>query len=143
MKAIEDIQKEVVEEFAFFDDWMSKYEYIIDLGKNLPIIDEDKKTEDYRIKGCQSQVWLDASLDDQGQVVFKADSDAVITKGIISLLIRVLSGHKPEDIAKADLHFIEEIGLREHLSPTRSNGLLSMVKKMKTYGVAFDHQTKY
>lgn len=142
MKAIEDIQKEVVEEFAFFDDWMSKYEYIIDLGKNLPIIDEDKKTEDYRIKGCQSQVWLDASLDDQGQVVFKADSDAVITKGIISLLIRVLSGHKPEDIAKADLHFIEEIGLREHLSPTRSNGLLSMVKKMKTYGVAFDHQTK-
>ena len=142
MKAIEDIQKEVVEEFAFFDDWMSKYEYIIDLGKNLPIIDEDKKTEDYRIKGCQSQVWLDASLDDQGQVVFKADSDAVITKGIISLLIRVLSGHKPEDIAKADLHFIEEIGLREHLSPTRSNGLLSMVKKMKTYGVAFDRQTK-
>ena len=142
MKAIEDIQKEVVEEFAFFDDWMSKYEYIIDLGKNLPIIDEDKKTEDYRIKGCQSQVWLDASLDDQGQVVFKADSDAVITKGIISLLIRVLSGHKPKDIAKADLHFIEEIGLREHLSPTRSNGLLSMVKKMKTYGVAFDHQTK-
>ena len=142
MKAIEDIQKEVVEEFAFFDDWMSKYEYIIDLGKNLPIIDEDKKTEDYRIKGCQSQVWLDASLDDQGQVVFKADSDAVITKGIISLLIRVLSGHKPEDIAKADLHFIEKIGLREHLSPTRSNGLLSMVKKMKTYGVAFDRQTK-
>lgn len=142
MEAIEDLQKEVVEEFAFFDDWMSKYEYIIDLGKNLPIIDEDKKTEDYRIKGCQSQVWLDASLDDQGHVVFKADSDAVITKGIISLLIRVLSGHKPEDIAKADLHFIEEIGLREHLSPTRSNGLLSMVKKMKTYGVAFDHQTK-
>ncbi|HKK89133.1 MAG TPA: SufE family protein [Saprospiraceae bacterium] len=142
MSSIEEKQQEVVEEFAFFDDWMSKYEYIIDLGKNLPVIDEDKKTEDYRIKGCQSQVWLDASLNDEGLVDFKADSDAVITKGIISLLIRVLSGHKPQDITKADLHFIEEIGLREHLSPTRSNGLLSMVKKMKTYGLAFDHQTK-
>lgn len=142
MNSIEEKQREVVEEFAFFDDWMSKYEYIIDLGKNLPMIDEDKKTEDYRIKGCQSQVWLDASLNDKGLVDFKADSDAVITKGIISLLIRVLSGHKPQEITDADLHFIEEIGLREHLSPTRSNGLLSMVKKMKTYGLAFDHQTK-
>ncbi len=142
MNSIEEKQREVVEEFGFFDDWMAKYEYIIDLGKNLPVIDEDKKNDDYLIKGCQSQVWLDADLTDQGLVDFKADSDAVITKGIISLLIRVLSGHKPQEIAGADLHFIEEIGLREHLSPTRSNGLLSMVKKMKTYGLAFDHQTK-
>jgi len=139
MKTIDDIQKEIIDEFGFFDDWMEKYEYIIDLGKDLPRIDEDKKTDDYRIRGCQSQVWLDASADDE-KVDFFADSDAVITKGIIALLIRVLSGQSPEDVAQSELYFIDKIGLKEHLSPTRSNGLVSMVKKMKSYGIAFAHQ---
>ncbi len=139
MQQIDDIQNEIVEEFSFFDDWMEKYEYIIDLGKDLPKIDEEKKTDEHLIKGCQSQVWLDAQAEND-TVHFYADSDAVITKGIIALLIRVLSGQSAEDIAKADLHFIDTIGLKEHLSPTRSNGLVSMVKKMKTYGLAFAHQ---
>lgn len=139
MQQIDDIQNEIVEEFSFFDDWMEKYEYIIDLGKDLPKIDEEKKTDEHLIKGCQSQVWLDAQAEND-IVHFYADSDAVITKGIIALLIRVLSGQSAEDIAKADLYFIDTIGLKEHLSPTRSNGLVSMVKKMKTYGLAFAHQ---
>lgn len=128
--SLEEKQQEIVDEFAVFDDWMEKYEYIIDLGKDLPRIAEDKKTEDRIIEGCQSRVWLDSTFG-EGKMHFTADSDAIITKGIIGLLIRVLDDEKPEDILKADLHFINDIGLHEHLSPTRSNGLLSMVKKMK------------
>ncbi|MEM6320017.1 MAG: SufE family protein [Bacteroidota bacterium] len=131
---INEIQDEIIEEFAFFDDWMEKYEYIIDLGKSLPLIDDQFKDETHLIKGCQSQVWLHAE-NDATTVDFTADSDAVITKGIIALLIRVLSGQPAEAIAKADLYFIDKIGLKEHLSPTRSNGLVSMVKQMKMYGV--------
>lgn len=132
---INDIQDEIIEEFSFFEDWMDKYEFIIELGKNLPLIDEKFKDADHLIKGCQSQVWLQAEYQDD-KVVFTADSDAVITKGIIALLIRVLSHQPARDISEADLYFIEKIGLREHLSPTRSNGLLSMVKQMKFYGLA-------
>lgn len=131
----QDIQEEIIQEFAFFSDWMEKYEYIIDLGKSLPLIDEQYKDEQHLIKGCQSQVWLNAALQD-GKVRFTADSDAVITKGIIALLVRVLSEQAPEEIAEADLYFIDKIGLKEHLSPTRSNGLVSMVKQMKLYGLA-------
>ncbi|TXB69430.1 SufE family protein [Phaeodactylibacter luteus] len=132
---INQIQDEIIDEFGFFGDWMEKYEYIIDLGKSLPLIEEQYKDESHLIKGCQSQVWLHAAEMD-GKVQFTADSDAVITKGIIALLIRVLSGQKPKDISHADLYFIEKIGLKEHLSPTRSNGLVSMVKQMKMYGLA-------
>ena len=137
MQTINNIQDEIIDEFAFFGDWMEKYEYIIDLGKSLPLIDEQYKDEDHLIKGCQTQVWLHAD-DEAGKVSFTADSDAVITKGIIALLIRVLSGQKAEDVAKADLYFIDKIGLKEHLSPTRSNGLVSMVKQMKMYGLALN-----
>ena len=127
---LQEKQEELIEEFAIYDDWMDKYQYIIDLGNELAPFDEALKTKDRIIEGCQSQVWLDASFD--GSVMqFKADSDAIITKGIIALLIRVLNEEKPEDIARCDFHFIEAIGLYEHLSPTRSNGLASMVKKMK------------
>lgn len=129
------IQDDIIEEFAFFSDWMERYEYIIELGKNLPLIDKKYKTPDYLIKGCQSQVWLHADVS-KDRIVFSADSDAVITKGIIALLIRVLSNQNPEDVANADLYFIDAIGLKEHLSPTRSNGLLSMIKQMKFYGLA-------
>jgi cysteine desulfuration protein SufE len=132
---IQEIQEEIIEEFAFFDDWMEKYEYIIDLGKNLPLIDAQYKTEAHLIKGCQSQVWLHAA-NKAAKVSFTADSDAIITKGIIALLIRVLSDQSAKDIAEADLYFIDKIGLKEHLSPTRSNGLVSMVKQMKLYGLA-------
>ncbi len=128
--SLEEKQQEIIDEFAIFEDWMEKYEYIIDLGKDLPKIAEDKKTKDRIIEGCQSQVWLDSSFEN-GKMHFKADSDAIITKGIIGLLIRVLDDEKPEEIVKSDLHFINDIGLHEHLSPTRSNGLVSMVKKMK------------
>jgi cysteine desulfuration protein SufE len=137
---INQIQDEIIDEFAFFEDWMEKYEYIIDLGKNLPLIDPSKKDEDHLIKGCQSQVWLEAK-DQDNTIQFTADSDAVITKGIIALLIRVLSGQKAQDIAETDLYFIDKIGLREHLSPTRSNGLVSMVKQMKMYALAFQHKS--
>lgn len=137
---INQIQDEIIDEFAFFEDWMEKYEYIIDLGKNLPLIDPSKKDEDHLIKGCQSQVWLEAK-DRDGTIQFTADSDAVITKGIIALLIRVLSGQKAQDIAETELYFIDKIGLREHLSPTRSNGLVSMVKQMKMYALAFQHKS--
>lgn len=133
---IEERQQEIIEEFAFFDDWMQKYEHIIELGKELPLIDDKYKNEDHLIKGCQSRVWLHACQEDQGTVAFTADSDAIITKGMIALMIRVLSGAKPEEIAGADLHFIKDIGLYEHLSPTRSNGLAAMVKQMKIYGLA-------
>lgn len=139
--SIHNRQLEVVEEFAMFDDWMDKYEYLISLGKELPLIDEDRKTEDKLIKGCQSRVWLDASLNN-GKIIFKADSDAIITKGIISLMIRVLNESSPEEIINEDLFFIDKIGLKEHLSPTRSNGLVSMVKQMKLDALAFQTQLK-
>ncbi|MBR9922598.1 MAG: SufE family protein [Bacteroidetes bacterium] len=132
---INEIQDEIIEEFGFFEDWMEKYGYIIDLGKNLPLIDAQYKDEEHQIKGCQSQVWLQADMEED-RVRFTADSDAVITKGIIALLIRVFDNQKAADIAHADLYFIDKIGLKEHLSPTRSNGLLSMVKQMKYYGLA-------
>ena len=120
-----------------FPDWMEKYEHIIELGKELDPIAEADKIDDNLIKGCQSRVWLTASLNDEGKVIFSADSDAIITKGLVALMIRVLSDAKPMEIASADLHFLEAIGLNAHLSPTRSNGLLSMVKQMKMYGLAY------
>ena len=136
MSKIEEKQEEIIEEFSMFDDWMQRYEYMIDLGKSLPLIDEEYKTDDNIIKGCQSRVWVKADYEDD-KVVFKADSDAIITKGIVAILIRVFSGQKPEDIAKADTHFIDEIGLKEHLSPTRANGLVSMIKQLKAYALAY------
>lgn len=140
MKSIFDIQKEIVTEFQVYDDWLDKYNYLIELGKDLPLIDSGLKVKENLINGCQSKVWLNADYKD-GSVFYSADSDAIITKGIISLLIRVFSGHAPDEIMKADLFFIEEIGLRQNLSPTRSNGLLSMIKQIKLYALAY--QTKY
>lgn len=134
--SIEEIQDEIVDEFALFDEWMDKYEHLIELGKELPLIDEQYKVEENLIKGCQSRVWLHAELNDN-KIIFTADSDAIITKGIVALMIRVFSNQLPEAIAKASLDFIDEIGLKEHLSPTRSNGLLAMVKQIKMYAVAF------
>lgn len=128
---IEEKQKEIVEEFNIFEDWMEKYEYIIDLGKDLPLIQSEYKTDDRLIEGCQSRVWLHSDFKD-GKMNYFADSDAIITKGIIGLLIRVLNNESPETILKTDLHFINDIGLQEHLSPTRANGLVGMVKRMKT-----------
>ena len=135
MSRIENIQQEIKEEFDLFGDWEDKYGYLIDLGKELKPIEENLKTEDKLIKGCQSRVWLLADYKD-GNVIFSADSDAIISKGIIALLIRVLSENSPEEIVNADLKFIDEIGLKEHLSPTRSNGLVSMIKQMKMYAAA-------
>ncbi len=134
---IQEAQQQLVEDFALFDDWTDKYEYIISLGKKLPLIDESLKTDEYRIKGCQSQVWLDAGLNEEGNLVFHADSDAIITKGIIAMLIKVLDNHSPMEVAEANMDFINEIGLKDHLSPTRANGLAMMVKKLKMYGLAF------
>lgn len=136
---IEDIQHEIVDEFAAFGDWMDKYEYIIELGKSLPVIDEQKKREDRLIKGCQSRVWLDSEYRD-GRLWFTADSDAIITKGIISLLVRVYNGRTPEEILAADDSFIEEIGLRENLSPTRANGLVSMMAQIREDALKFKAQ---
>src|SRR5690606_24070116 len=136
---INEIQDELIDDFSFFEDWMEKYEYIIQLGKELPLIDEQYKQDEYLIKGCQSRVWLHAAQQD-GKVVFTADSDAVITKGLVSLMVKVLSGHSAEAIAKSDLYFIDQIGLKEHLSPTRANGLVSMVKQMKLYAAALQAQ---
>lgn len=133
---INQIQDEIVEEFALFDDWTDKYEYIIDIGKKLPPLSPEYKTEENKIKGCQSQVWLHAHMDGD-KLLFEGDSDAVIVKGLIGLLIRVLSDQKPEDIAKANLYFIDKIGMSQHLAQTRSNGLASMVKQMKLYSIAF------
>lgn len=135
-KSINELQEEVIEEFLAFDDWMDKYQMLIDLGNELSPLSEKYKVENNLIEGCQSRVWLQCDLID-GQLVFTADSDALITKGIIALLIRVLSGHSPKEIAEADLHFIDAIGLKDHLSPTRSNGLLSMVKQIKAYAAAY------
>jgi len=129
-KSIEETEQEIIEEFEVFDDWIGKYEYLIDLGKSLPLIDEKYKTEDKLIKGCQAQVWLHSELKD-GKVVYTADSDAIITKGMVALMIRVLSDHTPDEIINSKLDFVDKIGLTKHLSPTRSNGLLSMIKQMK------------
>ncbi|MEX1190017.1 MAG: SufE family protein [Bacteroidia bacterium] len=137
--SIEAKEAEIIDEFSMFDDWTGKYEYLIDLGRSLPLIDEKLKNEDHLIKGCQSQVWLDAHYED-GKVKFKGDSDAQIPKGIVSLLVHVMSDESPEEIVKSELKFIEQIGLKEHLSPTRANGLVSMVKQMKLYALAFQHQ---
>jgi len=128
--SIEEKQQEIIEEFNIFDDWMEKYEYIIDLGKDLPLINEELKTEDRLIEGCQSKVWLQSEFKNN-LMEYTADSDAIITKGIIGLLIQVMNHETPETILKTDLHFIKDIGLQEHLSPTRANGLVGMVKKMK------------
>lgn len=136
MKTINEIQDEVIEEFAVFDDWMEKYQMLIDLGNELDALDNKYKTEQNLIDGCQSRVWLQCDYED-GVLVFKADSDALIVKGIIALLLRVVSGHTPKEIIDADLYFIEKIGLREHLSPTRSNGLLAMVKQVKAYALVY------
>lgn len=137
MNNIPTIQQEIIEDFSMFDEWMDKYEFIIDLGKDLPLINEQYKTPDYLIKGCQSQVWLHASLINN-KVIYTADSDAIITKGIVALMIKVLSEQSPQDIIDANLSFIEKIGLKEHLSPTRSNGLVAMIKQMKLYALAFN-----
>lgn len=134
--SIQEKEKEIIEEFSVFEDWMDKYAYIIELGKSLPMIDESYKTDNYIIKGCQSQVWLHASIQD-GLIFYTADSDAVITKGIVNLLIRVLSGSKPEEVITADMKYINIIGLNEHLSPTRANGLVAMIRQMKLYAMAF------
>ena len=134
---IQEIQEEIVNEFSMFDDWMERYEYIIDLGKNLPLIQEKFKTDDNIIKGCQSKVWLQGEQSNNN-VVFTADSDAILTKGIIAILIRTFSNQKPADILEADMQFIDKIGLKEHLSPTRANGLVSMIKQIKMYALAFE-----
>lgn len=139
--SIASLQEGLVEEFSIFDDWMDKYEHLIELGKSLPLIDPALKSDDKLIKGCQSKVWLHAELKNN-HVVFTADSDAIITKGIIAVLIRVFSDQTPQEIMQADMQFIDEIGLKEHLSPTRANGLVSMIKQMKLYAVAFQTQLK-
>jgi len=138
---INEIQDELIEEFSLFTDWMEKYEYIIQMGKELQLINEQFKTDDNLIRGCQSRVWLHADYKD-GKVIFTADSDAIITKGLVGLMVRVLSGHTPEEIANANLYFVDAIGLKEHLSPNRANGLVSMIRKMKLYAVAFETKTK-
>lgn len=136
VKPIIEIEKDIIEDFALFDSWEDKYEYIIDLGKKLEVLEDEYKTEEHKIKGCQSTVWLNASFDN-GKVIFKADSDAVIVKGLISMLIKVLSGHAPEEILAAKMDFIKEIGMMTHLAQTRSNGLLAMIKQMKNYALAY------
>lgn len=134
---INEIQEQIIEDFSYYEDWMEKYEHIIQLGKELPLIDEQYKTEENLIKGCQSRVWLHADYKN-GKVKFTADSDAIITKGLIGLMISVLSDQTPKDIATSDIYFIDKIGLKSHLSPTRSNGLLSMLKQMKMYAIALN-----
>ena len=139
MNSISKIQKELVEEFSFFEDWMQRYENMIDLGKSLPLIKEKYKTDDNIIKGCQSKVWMHAELEET-KLIFTADSDAIITKGIIAILIRVFSKQHPDEILNADTKFIDQIGLKEHLSPTRANGLVSMIKQIKMYALAYKTQ---
>jgi len=138
---INEIQDAVIEEFAVFDEWMDKYGLLIEMGNSLPPLDSTYKTENNLIAGCQSRVWLQADYID-GKVMFRGESDAVIVKGIVSLMIKVLSGHSPQEILEADLYFIEQIGLKEHLSPTRSNGLTSMLKQMRMYALAFQAKAK-
>ena len=139
-QTLQETEQQIIEEFEIFDDWLDKYNYIIELGKELPLIDEQYKTEQYLISGCQSQVWLHADYHD-GLIYFTADSDAIITKGIINLLIRVLSGRTPQEILDCNLEYIDQIGLKEHLSPTRSNGLVSMIKQIKIYALAFSKKS--
>ena len=136
MLSIQQIQDQIIDEFNFFKDWSEKYQYLIDLGKNLPEFNDSKRIDSNLIKGCQSKVWLNSSFDNN-VVIFEADSDAIISKGIISLLIRVFSGHKPEDILESKIDFIEKIGLNSHLSQTRANGLLAMIKQIKIYALAY------
>jgi len=136
-QTIEEAQQEIIDEFAFLTDWMDKYEMIIQMGKELPMIDEQYRVPENLIKGCQSQVWLHADFK-EGKLFFTADSDALITKGLVALVVRVLSGHTPKEIIASDLHFVDDIGLKSHLSPTRSNGLLSMLKQIKHYAIAFN-----
>ena len=138
---IEEIQNDIIEEFALFDDWMQRYDYMIELGRSLPLIDDKYKTDDHLIKGCQSKVWLHAEMND-GKIEFTADSDAIITKGIVAILIRVFSNQPPAEIIDAKTDFIDEIGLKEHLSPTRANGLVSMIKQIKMYAIAYQTQLK-
>jgi len=133
--SIADTEKEIIEEFSLFDDWMGKYEHIIEQGKSLPLIAEKYKTDDRLIKGCQSKVWLHSEVKN-GRIVYTADSDAIITKGLVALVIRVLSGHTPDEIVNAKMEFVSEIGLKEHLSPTRANGLVNMIKQMKLDALA-------
>ena len=139
MSSIQEIQQEIIEEFEMFDDWMQRYEYMIELGKSLPLIDEKYKIEENLIKGCQSKVWVHAEFNDN-KIEFTADSDAIITKGIIAILIRVFSNQSPKAIIEANTDFIDEIGLKEHLSPTRANGLVSMIKQLKMYAIAYQTQ---
>lgn len=139
MNDIQQIQEEIVDEFAVFDDWMQRYEYMIELGRSLPLIDEKYKIDDNLIKGCQSKVWVHAEMEDD-KLIFTADSDAIITKGIIAILVRAFSHQHPKDIIDADTAFIDEIGLKEHLSPTRANGLVSMIKQLKMYAIAYQTQ---
>ncbi len=134
---VDEKQQEIIDEFALFDDWMDKYNYLIELSKDLPEMDPKEKTEENLIEGCQSKVWLNAEMDGD-KLVFTADSDAIITKGLVALLLRVLSGRKPEEIKNANLYFIDEIGLKENLSPTRSNGLVAMINKIKAYAMAYE-----
>ncbi len=136
---IQEIQQEIIEEFGLFDDWMQRYEHMIELGKSLPLISPEFKTDDHIIKGCQSKVWVHAALKGE-KLAFTADSDAIITKGIIAILIRAFSNQSPQDILAAETAFIDEIGLKEHLSPTRANGLVSMIKQIKLYAIAFQTQ---
>lgn len=139
MNNIKEIQEEIVDEFSLFEDWMQRYEYMIELGKSLPLIEKKYKTEENLIKGCQSKVWVHAEMQDD-KLIFTADSDAIITKGIIAVLIRAFSHQHPKDIIDADTQFIDEIGLKEHLSPTRANGLVSMIKQLKMYAIAYQTQ---
>ncbi|HET8855721.1 MAG TPA: SufE family protein [Salinimicrobium sp.] len=139
MSNIQEIQEEIIDEFSIFDDWMQRYEYMIELGKSLPLIEERYKTDDNLIKGCQSKVWVHAEMVDD-KLFFTADSDAIITKGIVAILVRAFSGQHPKEIIEADTAFIDEIGLKEHLSPTRANGLVSMVKQLKMYAIAYQTQ---
>ena len=141
VKSIRDIQEEIVSEFESYDDWMDKYNYLIELSRDLPMIDPGMKVKENLINGCQSKVWLNADYQD-GTIHFTADSDALITKGIVSLLIRVMSDRTPDEIIHTDLYFIDQIGLRQNLSPTRSNGLLSMIKQMKLYALAYQVRAK-
>lgn len=138
---IDEVQDRIIEEFSVFDQWLDKYEYLIELSRKLPPLDETHRTDQYLIQGCQSRVWIDARME-EGKIYFTADSDAIITKGIIALLIQVLSGRTPDEILNADLYFIDRIGLRENLSPTRANGLLAMVKQMKLYALAYKNKAQ-
>ena len=138
---IKEIQEEIIDEFSMFEDWMERYEYIIELGKSIPLIDKPYQTDENIIKGCQSKVWLHAE-EKEGKIVFTANSDAILTKGIIALLLRVFSHQSPQDILNAETSFIDKIGLKEHLSPTRANGLLAMIKQLKLYALAFQAKSK-